>query len=72
MYFVEDGFLKAVVSIGDLFKFLEGRKQRIWNTDFTYCYYYKLFRRRGNFFRIADKDKSPKWRGNRYYKLTWQ
>lgn len=35
LYFVEDGFLKAVVSIGDLFKFLEGRKQRIWNTDFT-------------------------------------
>lgn len=35
LYFVEDGFLKAVVSIGDLFGFLEDRKQRIWNTDFT-------------------------------------
>lgn len=35
LYFVEDGFLRAVVSIGDLFQFLEGKKQRIWNTDFT-------------------------------------
>lgn len=25
--------------------------------NLSYCYYYKLFRHRGNFFRIADKDK---------------
>lgn len=35
LYFVEDNFLKAVVSIGDLFQFLEGRRKRIWNTNFT-------------------------------------
>ena len=35
LYFVNDEKLRAVVSIGDLFKCLEGRKKEILNTDFT-------------------------------------
>lgn len=35
LYFVENQFLKAVVSIGDVFGFLEGKKKEILNTDFT-------------------------------------
>jgi len=36
LYFVDNGKLKAVVSIGDLFRCLEGRKKVILNTDFTW------------------------------------
>lgn len=35
LYFAEKGYLKAVVSIGDLFQFLEKRKPKIWNLHFT-------------------------------------
>lgn len=35
LYFVEKGYLKAVVSIGDLFKFLEKKKQKLWNLNYT-------------------------------------
>lgn len=36
LYFVNNEALKAVVSIGDLFGYLEGRKKDILNTDFTW------------------------------------
>lgn len=35
LYFVENEYLKAVVSIGDVFQFLEGKKKNVLNTDFT-------------------------------------
>ena len=36
LYFVDNGKLKAVVSIGDLFRCLEGRKEVILNTSFMW------------------------------------
>jgi cytidyltransferase-like protein len=36
LYFVGNGELKAVVSIGDLFRCLEGKKKVILNTNFTW------------------------------------
>lgn len=36
LYFVSNEELKAVVSIGDLFRCLEGKKKDILNTDFTW------------------------------------
>lgn len=35
LYFVEGDFLKAVVSVGDVFRYLEKKEKKILNTNFT-------------------------------------